>query len=200
MKHTLVFATNNKHKIEEVQALLSRIGGSVAEKYEIKSLSDIGCNDDIPETADTFVGNARQKASYVKEHYGFDCFADDSGLEVEALNMEPGVHSARYASEVGHDSEANMAKLMKNLEGVTNRKAQFRTVVCLLLDGAEHVFEGVCPGRITTQRSGNQGFGYDPVFCPEGYEVTFADMPLDVKNSMSHRSKAIAQLVDYLCK
>lgn len=198
MKKTLVFATNNRHKIEEVKALLASRGSAVAQKYEIVSLAEIGCNEDIPETADTFLGNARQKAYYVKEHYGYDCFADDSGLEVTALNMEPGVRSARYASEEGHDSEANMAKLMKNLEGVADRSAQFRTMVCLLLDGAEHDFEGICRGRITELRSGNQGFGYDPVFCPEGHTVTFADMPMDFKNSMSHRSKAVAQLIDFL--
>ena len=114
--------------------------------------------------------------------------------------MEPGVRSARYASEAGHDHEANNTKLLRNLEGVTNRKAQFRTVICLLLDGAEHIFEGICPGRITTERSGNRGFGYDPVFCPEGYDVTFADMPLEFKNSLSHRSKACAELVKFLNK
>lgn len=200
MKHTLVFATNNQHKIGEVKALLAKIGGDIAERYEILSLSEIGCNEDIPETSDTFVGNARQKAYYVKEHYGYDCFADDSGLEVEALNMEPGVRSARYASEIGHDSEANITKLMKNLEGVENRTAQFRTVVCLLLDGAEYIFEGICKGKITTVRSGNGGFGYDPVFSPEGHDVTFADMPLDFKNSMSHRARAVAKLVDFLCQ
>lgn len=200
MKHTLVFATNNQHKIGEVKALLAKIGGDIAERYEILSLSEIGCNEDIPETSDTFVGNARQKAYYVKEHYGYDCFADDSGLEVEALNMEPGVRSARYASEIGHDSEANITKLMKNLEGVENRTAQFRTVVCLLVDGAEYIFEGICKGKITTVRSGNGGFGYDPVFSPEGHDVTFADMPLDFKNSMSHRARAVAKLVDFLCQ
>lgn len=200
MKQTIVFATNNKHKIEEVKALLDKIGGMVAQKYEILSLADIGCNEDIPETSDTFIGNARQKAYYVKEHYGYDCFADDSGLEVEALNMEPGVRSARYASEIGHDSEANMSKLMKNLDGETNRTAQFRTVICLLFDGAEYSFEGICRGRIATLRSGNSGFGYDPIFCPEGYDITFADMPMDFKNSMSHRSKAVSQLVDFLCQ
>lgn len=200
MKQTLVFATNNRHKIEEVQALLRNIGGALADRYEILSLADIGCHDDIPETADTFVGNARQKATYVKQHFGYDCFADDSGLEVEALGMAPGVRSARYASEAGHDSEANMSLLLRNMQGITNRKAQFRTVICLLLNGAEHIFEGICPGSITTVRSGNQGFGYDPVFSPDGYVETFADMPLSFKNSMSHRSKAIAQLVGFLSK
>ena len=198
MKHTLVFATNNKHKIEEVKALLEAAGEEIAQKYEILSLSEIGCNEDIPETSDTFIGNARQKAYYVKEHYGYDCFADDSGLEVEALNMEPGVRSARYASEEGHDSEANIAKLMRNMEGKANRYAQFRTVICLLLNGAEHVFEGVCRGRITEVRSGNRGFGYDPVFSPEGFDKTFADMPLEIKNTVGHRGKAVAQLIKFL--
>lgn len=198
MKHTLVFATNNKHKIEEVKALLEAAGEEIAQKYEILSLSEIGCNEDIPETSDTFIGNARQKAYYVKEHYGYDCFADDSGLEVEALNMEPGVRSARYASEEGHDSEANIAKLMRNMEGEANRYAQFRTVICLLLNGAEHVFEGICRGRITEVRSGNRGFGYDPVFSPEGFDKTFADMPLEIKNTVGHRGKAVAQLIKFL--
>lgn len=198
MKHTLVFATNNKHKIEEVKALLEAAGEEIAQKFEILSLSEIGCNEDIPETSDTFIGNARQKAYYVKEHYGYDCFADDSGLEVEALNMEPGVRSARYASEEGHDSEANIAKLMRNMEGEANRYAQFRTVICLLLNGAEHVFEGICRGRITEVRSGNRGFGYDPVFSPEGFDKTFADMPLEIKNTVGHRGKAVAQLIKFL--
>lgn len=198
MKHTLVFATNNKHKIEEVKALLEAAGEEIAQKYEILSLSEIGCNEDIPETSNTFIGNARQKAYYVKEHYGYDCFADDSGLEVEALNMEPGVRSARYASEEGHDSEANIAKLMRNMEGKANRYAQFRTVICLLLNGAEHVFEGICRGRITEVRSGNRGFGYDPVFSPEGFDKTFADMPLEIKNTVGHRGKAVAQLIKFL--
>ena len=198
MKHTLVFATNNKHKIEEVKALLEAAGEEISQKYEILSLSEIGCNEDIPETSDTFIGNARQKAYYVKEHYGYDCFADDSGLEVEALNMEPGVRSARYASEEGHDSDANIAKLMRNMEGKANRYAQFRTVICLLLNGAEHVFEGICRGRITEVRSGNRGFGYDPVFSPEGFDKTFADMPLEIKNTVGHRGKAVAQLIKFL--
>lgn len=205
----IVFATNNKHKIGEVCALLETRGilpginsptEAQGEKYEILSLAEIGCTEDIPETSDTFLGNARQKAYYIKEKYGYDCFADDSGLEVTALGMQPGVRSARYASEIGHDSEANIAKLMKNMEGVTDRSAQFRTVICLLLDGEEHVFEGICRGRITTERSGNQGFGYDPVFAPEGYNETFADQPLELKNSISHRGKAVAKLIDFLAK
>lgn len=198
MKHTLVFATNNKHKIEEVKALLLAEGEEIAQRYEILSLAEIDCNEDIPETSDTFIGNARQKAYYVKEHYGYDCFADDSGLEVRALNMEPGVRSARYASEIGHDSEANIVKLMKNMEGVSDRYAQFRTVICLLLDGSENIFEGICPGQITEQRSGDRGFGYDPIFSPEGYDKTFAEMPLEIKNKVGHRGKAVAQLIGFL--
>lgn len=198
MRHKLVFATNNKHKIAEVKALLDAVGEEVSQKYEILSLSEIGCNEDIPETSDTFLGNARQKAYYVKEHYGYDCFADDSGLEVVALNMEPGVHSARYVSEEGHDSEANIAKLMRNMQGVEDRRAQFRTMICLLLDGTEHDFEGICKGEIAVVRSGDRGFGYDPVFSPEGYDKTFAEMPLEVKNTIGHRGKAVAQLVRFL--
>ena len=200
MKKQIVFATNNKHKIEEVKSLLSSLKDGLSDKYEILSLSDINCNEDIPETADTFEGNAKQKAYYVKEHYGYDCFADDSGLEVEALNNEPGVHSARYASETGHDSEANIAKLMSKMEGVTNRKARFCTVICLIMDGEEHIFEGICAGFIAETRSGSQGFGYDPIFCPEGYKETFADQSLDFKNSISHRARAIRLLVEYLSK
>ena len=196
----IVFATNNKHKIEEVKSLLASIQGNLSTQYEILSLSDINCCEDIPETSDTFVGNARQKAYYVKEHYGFDCFADDSGLEVEALDNEPGVHSARYASEIGHDSEANIAKLMQKMEGKQNRNARFRTLICLLLDGKEHIFEGICSGRIAEERSGSQGFGYDPVFCPEGYDQTFADQTMEFKNTISHRAKAIRLLVEFLSK
>ena len=200
MKKQIVFATNNKHKIEEVKSLLSSLKDGLSDKYEILSLSDINCNEDIPETADTFEGNAKQKAYYVKEHYGYDCFADDSGLEVEALNKEPGVHSARYASATGHDSEANIAKLMSKMEGVANRKARFCTVICLIMDGEEYIFEGICSGSIAETRSGSQGFGYDPIFCPEGYKETFADQSLDFKNSISHRARAIRLLVEYLSK
>lgn len=200
MKQKLVFATNNKHKIEEVRILLESKGNDISERYEILSLKDIECTEDIPETSDQFIGNARQKAYYIKEHYGYDCFADDSGLEVEALGMAPGVHSARYASESGHDTEANIAKLMKNMEGKTNRKAQFRTVICLLINGEEHIFEGICKGEITTVRSENSGFGYDPVFKPEEYDVTFADVPIAVKNAISHRGKAVTLLIDFLSK
>lgn len=197
MKKQLVFATNNIHKIREVQALLTAVGEEVSSRYEILSLADIGCHDDIPETADTFEGNAFQKAEYVKVHYGYDSFADDSGLEVRALGMEPGVRSARYATD-GHDSEANIAKLMRNMKGATDRTAQFRTVIVLLMAGRKETFEGVCRGQITTARSGDGGFGYDPVFRPDGYDETFAEMPLDLKNTISHRGRAIAALVAHL--
>ena len=176
---TLVFATNNLHKLEEVRDIL---GGS----FRIASLKEIGCIDDIPETADTLEGNALQKARYVKDKFGYDCFADDTGLEVEALGGAPGVFSARYAG-LGHDSEANMRKLLKELEGKTNRQAQFRTVVALLLEGREYTFEGIVRGTILTERRGTAGFGYDPVFVPEGYAETFAEMGSEEKNRISHR-------------
>lgn len=198
-KKKLVFATNNAHKIQEVQALLQAAGNGLDSRYEILSLSDIGCHDDIPETAQTFAGNALQKAEYIKVHYDYDCFADDSGLEVRALGMEPGVCSARYADDKGHDSEANMAKLMQNMQRVKDRSAQFRTVLVLLMDGKAHEFEGVCKGTIAEQRSGNQGFGYDPIFIPEGGSgVTFADMTMEDKNKISHRGQAIRRFVDFL--
>lgn len=198
MKHTLVFATNNRHKIDEVRALLEARGTEIAQKYDILSLTDINCHDDIPETSDTFLGNARQKANFVKEHYGYDCFADDSGLEVVALGMQPGVHSARYASEKGHDAEANNDKLLTNMRGIADRSAQFHTTICLLMDGKEHVFEGICKGSITLERSGCQGFGYDPLFRPDGYDVTFAEMDMNLKNTISHRGLAVSKLIDYL--
>lgn len=196
----LVFATNNRHKIQEVSALLSTVAPDVASRYQIVSLADIGCHDDIPETAPTMAGNARLKADYVCQHYGFDCFADDSGLEVFALAMAPGVLSARYAQDEGHDhdSEANMDKLLRNLQGVEDRRAQFRTVIVLRLDGQEYEFEGICCGEITLQRSGCDGFGYDPIFRPEGHDVTFAEMPLDAKNAISHRGRAVRALVNFL--
>lgn len=185
----LVFATNNRHKIEEVSAIL----GS---GYELLSLADIGCTVDIPETSDTFAGNALQKARFVKEHYGYDCFADDTGLEVTALGGAPGVHSARYAGD--HDSEANMTKLLRELDGRQDRSAQFRTVIALILNGEEHLFEGIVRGRIATQRSGNGGFGYDPLFVPDGYTGSFAELGMDIKNSISHRGRAIRKLVEFL--
>ncbi len=189
---TLVFATNNLHKLEEVRDIL---GGS----FRIASLKEIGCIDDIPETADTLEGNALQKARYVKDKFGYDCFADDTGLEVEALGGAPGVFSARYAG-LGHDSEANMRKLLKELEGKTNRQAQFRTVVALLLEGREYTFEGIVRGTILTERRGTAGFGYDPVFVPEGYAETFAEMGSEEKNRISHRARAVQKLADFLHK
>ncbi len=187
---TLVFATNNSHKLEEVRAILG-------ERFRIASLKEIGCTDDIPETADTLEGNAMQKARYVKEKFGYDCFADDTGLEVEALNGAPGVYSARYAGP-GHDSEANMQKLLKELEGKTNRQARFRTVIALLLEGEKHTFEGIVPGTILTERRGTAGFGYDPVFVPEGFKETFAEMGNEEKNRISHRARAVQKLAEFL--
>ena len=185
----LVFATNNAHKLEEVRQILG-------DRFKVLSLNDINCHEDIPETADTFQGNALQKARYVKEHYGYDCFADDTGLEVIALNGAPGVHSARYAGN--HDSEANIMKLLHELEKKTDRSAQFRTVVALILNGQEVLFEGIVTGRIGTVRHGNGGFGYDPIFIPDGYDVTFSQMPPESKNLISHRGRAVRKLADYL--
>lgn len=190
----LVFATNNKHKLSEIRAILG-------EQVEILSLEDINCHADIPETADTLEGNALQKAQYVVDHYGMSCFADDTGLEVETLNGEPGIFSARYAGE-GHDSEANMDKLLKNLGQNNNRKAQFRTVIALLeVKGGkvqQHLFEGIVKGEIIRQRRGGAGFGYDPIFQPEGYTQTFAEMGNDAKNNISHRARAVKKLAEYV--
>ena len=190
MKKKLVFATNNAHKLEEIAAILG-------EKIELLSLKDIECTADIPETADTLEGNATQKAEYIYQQYGLDCFADDTGLEVEALDGAPGVFSARYAGE-GHNSEDNMQKLLQNLQGVTNRKAQFRTVICLIWDGKKYLFEGICKGEIIEEKRGNAGFGYDPIFVPEGYNQTFAELGNDIKNSISHRAKAVELLCNFL--
>jgi len=187
---TLVFATNNQHKLQEVRQILG-------DRFEIKGLSDIGCDVDIPETADTLEGNAMQKAKYVKDHYGLDCFADDTGLECTALDGAPGIRSARYAGE-NHDSEANMRKLLENLKEKSDRSAQFRTVIALLYQGEEHLFEGVVRGGIITEHKGTQGFGYDPVFVPEGYNTTFAEMTAEEKNSISHRGRAVAKLAAFL--
>jgi len=187
----LVFATNNAHKLEEVAAMLP-------EGYELLSLKDIGCDVDIPETADTLQGNALQKACYVKEHYGLDCFADDTGLEVEALDGEPGVYSARYAGP-GHDSKANMAKLLLKMQEKTNRRAQFRTVIALLLNGETHFFEGIVKGTLLREPRGTAGFGYDPIFVPEGYTQTFAEIG-EEKNEISHRARAVKELVNFLQK
>jgi len=199
-KRKLVFATNNANKINEVKALLEACGPEVSERYEVLSLRDIGCNEEIPENSNTFAGNALQKAEYVNVHYDVDCFADDSGLEVRALGMDPGVRSARYAMDEGfdHNSEANNDKLLRKLKRVRDRSAQFRTVIVLLMDGKMQEFEGVCRGSITTERSGSQGFGYDPIFRPQGYDITFAEMLMEEKNAISHRGKAVRALVEYL--
>lgn len=186
----IVFATNNAHKLREIREIMGTA-------WNVLSLSEIGCHDDIPETADTLAGNAEQKARYVKEHYGYDCFADDTGLLVDALNGEPGVYSARYAGP-GHDSLANMALLLGNMADKVDRKAHFSTVICLIMDGATHFFEGRVDGVITTEPAGCGGFGYDPVFCPEGSEVTFAEMTDEAKNTISHRGRATRKLIDFL--
>lgn len=190
MKQKIVFATNNAHKLEEVTAILGN-------GYEVLSLREIGCDADIPETADTFAGNALQKAQYVKEYYGYDCFADDSGLEVDVLDGEPGVYSARYS---GGGSEANMDKLLHNLKGKTEHGAQFRTVIALLIGEETQLFEGIVRGTIIEERRGKGGFGYDPIFVPEGYEQTFAQLGSEVKNRISHRAKAVELLAQYLNK
>ena len=186
----LVFATNNKHKLEEMRAIL---GG----KVELLSLADIDCHDDIPETADTLEGNALIKARYIYDKYGCLCFADDTGLEVDALGGEPGVYSARYAGE-NNDSEANMRKLLQNLTGKSERSAQFRTVIALIIEGEEFLFDGIVRGRISEERMGSAGFGYDPIFVPDGYEESFAQMAAEQKNAISHRSRAASALNDYL--
>ena len=186
----LVFATNNKHKLDEVRAI-------VGDRVEVLSLNDINCHDDIPETADTLQGNALIKARYIYEKYGVDCFADDTGLEVESLGGEPGVYSARYAGEECC-SEANMQKLLQNLTGKTNRNAQFRTVIALIIKGEERLFNGIVKGTITEEKRGDSGFGYDPIFVPEGFSESFAQMSGEQKNSISHRYRATEQLSDYL--
>lgn len=190
-KKTIVFATNNQHKLEEVRAILG-------ERYDIRSLDDIGCIADIPETGNTFSENALQKARFVKKYYGFDCFADDSGLEVEALGGEPGVHSARYASEEGHDSDANNTKLLEQLQGKTNRKADFKTVIAFIQGNDVHFFEGQVDGTIIDERRGTNGFGYDPLFIPNGYDKTFAQMEPEEKNKISHRARAVQKFADFL--
>lgn len=193
----IVFATNNKNKLAEVRAILG-------DKYEVLSLEDIGCHEDIPETGETLQENAYMKAAYVYSKYEVDCFADDTGLEVEALNGEPGVYSARYAGGEGHDSEANMAKLLKNLEGEENRRARFRTVICIFTSRCNRVVthvayvEGIAKGEIIKERRGGAGFGYDPIFQPEGYDKTFAELGSDVKNKISHRAQAVAKLAEHL--
>ncbi len=192
MKRKLVFATNNAHKLEEIASILGK-------KIELLSLKDIECEADIPETADTLEGNATQKAEYIYKNFGLDCFADDTGLEVEALNGAPGIYSARYAGD-GHDSEANMKKLLENLQGKENRKAQFRTAICLIMNGEKYLFEGIVKGEIIQEKRGGAGFGYDPIFVPEGYNLTFAELGNDIKNTISHRAKAVEKLCDFLNK
>lgn len=192
MRKKFVFATNNAHKLEEVTAILKN-------KVELLSLNDINCHVDIPETADTLEGNASLKAQYIFTNYQLDCFADDTGLEVDALNGAPGVYSARYAGDA-HNSEANMKKLLQDMEGIENRKAQFRTVFALIIDGKEHLFEGIIKGEITKNRRGTTGFGYDPIFIPEGYTQTFAEMGSELKNKISHRALATEKLCKFLIK
>lgn len=187
----LVFATNNKHKLDEVRKITSH------HPVEIVSLAEINCFDDIPETADTLEGNAFQKAHYIQEKFGLNCFADDTGLEVEALNNAPGVYSARYAGP-GHDSEANMKKLLHEMEGKENRKARFRTVIALVWNGKTYTFDGIVNGTITTTKRGENGFGYDPIFIPEGYDQTFAELGDNIKNQISHRAKAVEKLDEFL--
>ena len=186
----IVFATNNAHKLEEIRAIIGN-------EFKILSLKDIGCDVDIPETAQTLEGNAEIKARYIKEHYGYDCFADDTGLEVEALNGAPGVYSARYAGEE-HDSLKNMNLLLENMKSIDNRAARFRTVIALVIDDKLTIMDGIVNGEITTTAQGKKGFGYDPIFKPEGYNETFAMMSSEEKNKISHRGRATAKLVEYL--
>ncbi|KFB00795.1 deoxyribonucleotide triphosphate pyrophosphatase [Mangrovimonas yunxiaonensis] len=187
---TLVFATNNSNKIKEVQQLIPN-------NIKLLGLKDINCLEDIPETQDTISGNALQKAEYIKQHYGYDCFADDTGLEVEALNGDPGVLSARYAGPQRNAND-NMEKLLDNLNNKPNRGAQFKTVIALILNGKTHTFTGICKGEITTKKYGNAGFGYDPIFKAEGYNQTFAEISLEEKNRIGHRGKAVSKLVAFL--
>jgi XTP/dITP diphosphohydrolase len=191
----LCLATNNAHKVEELQALLG-------EKFQLQTLKEIGCFDDIPETANTFDGNSLQKAMYVWERFKIDCIADDSGLEVDALNGEPGVFSARYAGTPSVGEQVNHAKniekLLRNLKGIENRAAQFRSVITLLINGESHFFEGIIRGKITQERHGEKGFGYDPIFMPEGYDRTFAEMTMEEKNPISHRGLAVEKMIDFL--
>lgn len=188
----IVFATNNAHKLDELRSI-------VAGRIELLSLADIGCTEDIPETADTIAGNALIKARYVAGRYGCECFADDTGLEVVALGGEPGVRSARYAGGAGHDSKANMELLLHNLQGVDERTARFRTVIALVgTDESERLFEGVVEGEILTTPAGDGGFGYDPLFRPQGWDRTFAQATADEKNAVSHRGRAVRKLLDHL--
>lgn len=186
----LVFATNNKHKLEEVKTIISN-------DFEILNLKDINCFDDIPETQDTIEGNASQKAFYIYENYKMNCFADDTGLEIDVLNGEPGVYSARYAGE-GCSFDDNIEKVLKKLTGVSNRKAQFKTVISLVIDGKEYQFKGIIEGTLLKERRGTSGFGYDPVFLPKGYNKTFAELSSGEKNKISHRGRASRKLAEFL--
>ncbi len=186
----LVFATGNAHKVGEIAAL-------IPPDIQLKSLADIGCTDDLPETSPTIAGNALQKARYVHERFGVHCFAEDTGLEIDALQGRPGVYSARYAGP-GKDDAANIALVLKQMQGVANRSARFRTVIALILDGQEHLFEGVVEGHIAEALAGKGGFGYDPIFIPQGEIRSFAQMDLHTKNTISHRAKATAMLLDFL--
>ncbi|MDM1064978.1 non-canonical purine NTP diphosphatase [Myroides odoratimimus] len=188
----LVFASNNKNKIKEIK-------NQLPDTIEILSLEDIGCNIDIPETADTIEGNAKLKADFVKRHYGYDCFADDSGLEVDALNGAPGVYSARYAGEQKNDND-NIDKLLEVLQKEENRKANFKTVICLNLHTETYYFTGIIDGQLLKERQGTEGFGYDPIFVADGMDKSFAEIDINAKNAISHRGKAVRQLVDFLLK
>jgi XTP/dITP diphosphohydrolase len=186
----IVFATNNAHKLEEIRAIIGN-------EFKILSLKDIGCDVDIPETAQTLEGNAEIKARYIKEHYGYDCFADDTGLEVEALNGAPGVYSARYAGEE-HDSLKNMNLLLENMKSIDNRAARFRTVIALVIDDKLTIMDGIVNGEITTTAQGEKGFGYDPIFAPEGKNLSFAEISMEEKNCISHRGRAVEKLLEFL--
>lgn len=186
----LVFATNNQHKFIEIRKILNA-------DISLLSLNDIHCVDELPETQHTLEGNAQQKASYVYDNFGYNCFADDTGLEIEALNGRPGVYSARYAGQ-SKDPAENMNKVIRELRNISNRRARFRTVIALIINEKNHLFEGIVNGQILSEKRGTQGFGYDPIFLPDGYEVSFAQMNLDEKNKISHRGKAVAELVTYL--
>lgn len=187
---TLIFATSNPNKVKEVKEILGN-------EYQVKSLVDIGCHEEIPETAPTLEGNALQKARYVKERYGLDCFSEDTGLEVTALNGAPGVYTARYGGPE-KDPNQNMSKLLHELKNKSDRSARFRTAMALIIGNEEHVFEGIAPGVIAKERSGAEGFGYDPIFIPDGYDISFAEMGKSEKNKLSHRAKALEKMIRFL--
>lgn len=190
----IVFTTNNQHKLDEIRQILGPT-------FEVLSLNDIGCHEEIPEDYETLQENALQKAKYIAEHYEVDCFADDTGLEVDALNGEPGVHSARYAEGTDHDSQANMNKLLRKLGNNNNRHARFRTVIALIIRNQEEkLFEGIVEGQIAYEKKGTEGFGYDPIFVPDGYDESFAQLGMDIKNNISHRARAVAKLAEYLTR